>query len=419
MIFAQTTNGFDGVLTEKSVLHRKRIHAGVFCPKKEKVMPFGIDDLAQLQRAAFARVDDVVALTQRICAVPAPTGDERRRADFIAALWKERGYTPEIDEISNVYVQRGQRPDAPFLLLLAHIDTVFPATTPLLVRREGNTVYGPGIGDNCVSVAAMMTALQILDEYDYQTSMNIVAVANVGEEGLGNLRGARAAVDRYVQRDLGAVLVIDGRLGNVVDAAVGSKRWRINVSGPGGHSYGSFGTPSAIHGLSKIIASIADIQVPQEPKTTFNVGLIEGGTSVNTIAAYASAVVDLRSTDVAALDLLAQRVHNIAASAVGPQLRVTIENLGERPAGHRPVHDPLTKLVEKTLRWLDIEPRRIASSTDANIPISLNIPSVCIGITYGDKAHTVEENIQVEPITRGLSQLLRLCGDIDVQTLNP
>ena len=380
-------------------------------------MAFGIDDLAQVQREAFARIDQVVALTQQICAVPAPTGEERRRGEFVAALWRERGYTPEIDEVGNVYVRRGERQGAPILLLLAHIDTVFPAATPLLVRREGNVLYGPGIGDNCVSVAAMITALEILDEYDWQTSMNIVAVANVGEEGLGNLRGARAAVERYADKGLGAVLVVDGRLGNVVDTAVGSKRWRIGVSGPGGHSYGSFGTPSAIHGLGKIIAAIADMQVPQEPKTTFNVGLIEGGTSVNTVAARASAVIDMRSTDINALEQLAQKVHNIAMAAVGAQLRVEIEVLGERPAGRRPVDDPLTKLVEKTLRWLEIEPRRMASSTDANIAISMDMPAVCIGITYGDKAHTVEESIQIEPIARGLTQLVRLCGDIDERVL--
>lgn len=365
-----------------------------------------------LRQEARARVEAIAELTQRICAVPAPTGEERVRAEFVASLWRERGYTPEFDELDNVYVRRGTRPRAPILLLLAHTDTVFPAGTPINIRREGDLLFGPSIGDNSVSVASMLTVFEILDALGWETTVDIVAVANVGEEGLGNLCGARAAVQRYLP-SLAAVLAIDGRLGCIVNTAVGSKRWKITLKGPGGHSYGSFGTPSAIHTLGKIIAAISDLSVPQEPKTTFNVGTIEGGTSVNTIAAHASAVIDMRSTDLSALDHLAEQVRAIVLSHATPEsgLQATIDVLGERPAGSRSDKDPLVQLAVQALQWVEVEPKLVASSTDANIPISLNIPSACVGITRGEKAHTLDEYIQIPPIEKGVAHLVRLCVD--------
>ncbi len=364
--------------------------------------------LEQLKTLAAAHIEPVVALAQRICAIPAPTGHERQRAEFVAAHLRQRGYEPEIDEIGNVYTRRGERRRGPLLMLLAHTDTVFPLQTPLTIQREGDIVRGPGIGDNSLGVATLLTLLDLLDELGWKTATDIMAVANVGEEGLGNLRGSRAAVERY-RSELGTVLVIDGRLGYIVNTAVASQRWRITVRGPGGHAFGSFGTPSAIHGLGKIIAAIADVEVPREPRTTFNVGVIEGGNSVNSIAAWASALLDMRSTDAQTLARLAEQFRTIISQHLDPHLTVEIEVLGERPAGHRERTDPLVQLAAQTLTWLDLEPKYVASSTDANIPISLGIPAVCVGVTYGEKAHTLEERIHIPPIGKGLAQLLRLC----------
>ncbi len=365
-------------------------------------------ELNLLRESAFARTEAVVELAQRICAVPAPTGSERERAEFVASLLRERGYAPEIDEIGNVYIRRGKKGRGPLLMLLAHTDTVFPAGTPITIRREGDSVRGPSIGDNSIGVAGMISLLDILDALGWETAADILAVADVGEEGLGDLRGARTAVALYRQ-ELGAVIAIDGLLGYIVNAAVGSRRWRITVRGPGGHSFGSFGTPSAIHGLGRIIVALAEMQVPREPKTTFNVGVIEGGTSVNTIAPSASALLDLRSTDTTTLNRLTEQAREIVMRAAGPGLSVTIEVLGERPAGRRSEADPLVQLAARALDWLDITPSFVASSTDANIPISLNIPAVCVGVTRGDKAHTLDEYIQVPPIGKGLAQITRLC----------
>lgn len=366
-------------------------------------------DLERLRATAQTHVEAIASLAWRICEVAAPTGQEFERARLVAALWQERGYQPEIDEVGNVYVRRkGRRKNAPLLMLMAHTDTVFPAATPIIIKREGDTLYGPGISDNSVSVATMLHTFDLLDELRIETATDVVAVANVGEEGLGNLLGARTAVERY-RANLGAVVVIDGGLGHITYGAVGSQRWRITVRGPGGHSYGSFGTPSAIHGLGRIIASLADIQVPHNPRTTFNVGMIEGGTSVNTIAAEASALLDMRSTDVEVLARLTAEARRIIEQRAGPGLNVEITVLGERPAGERSLSDPLILLAGRVLQWLGIEPRYGLSSTDANIPISLNIPSVCLGVTHGENAHTLQECFQIPPLGRGLAQIGRVC----------
>lgn len=364
----------------------------------------------RLRAFAHTRSEAVAELARRICEVPAPTGSERERAEFVASLWRERGYLPEIDAIGNVYTHRGKQGTGPVLMLLAHTDTVFPPSIPIAVERAGDILRGPGIGDNSASVAAMISALEVLDALQIETAVDLVAVADVGEEGLGNLRGARAAIERY-RESLGAVLVIDGSLGQITHVAVGSQRWRLIVRGPGGHSFGAFGLPSAIHGLGRIIAAIADLAVPSEPKTTFNVGVIEGGTSVNTIAAHASALLDMRSIDVAALNRLASQVRTIMERYNGEGLQTEIEILGERPAGGRSRSDPLVSLAAQTLAWLGIEPEYGASSTDANIPLSLAIPAVCIGLTHGAGVHTVEEYIHVPPIGDGLAQIVYLCHE--------
>jgi tripeptide aminopeptidase len=384
------------------------VYAGTYqIVNKEEDMEKTFVDWNLLRLTALSRREEIVALAQRICEVPAPTGNEIERAHFVAAQLQERGYMPEMDALGDVYVHRGNHTQRPVVMLMAHLDTVFPAETPIVVRRDGDILRGPGIADNSASVATMLCTLSLLDELAIETPVDLVAVANVGEEGLGNLRGARAAVERYWNR-LGAVIAIDGRLGKIVNEAVGSKRWRITVTGPGGHSFGSFGQPSAIHGLGRIIAAIADLKVPSQPKTTYNVGIIEGGTSVNTIAARASALLDMRSADSASLERLAEQVQELLVHAAGAGLQTEVEVLGERPGGKSERSEQLVHLAMSTLRWLGYEPGCQPSSTDANIPISLNIPAVCVGVTFGERAHTLDEFLHIEPLGDGLAQVARL-----------
>lgn len=362
--------------------------------------------MQNLKDAAAKHLDTVTERTMRITEVPSPTGDERKRAEFVASLWKELGYDAEIDDISNVYIRRGNK-GGKAVMLLAHIDTVFPAGTEIKVRRDDEWMYGPGIGDNASNVASMLTTIQILDELGIETDSDIIAVADVGEEGLGNLRGARQAVERF-RDELGVVLVLDGRLGRVTMSGVGSVRWRVTVNGPGGHSFGAFGLPSAIHGLCRIGVAIADLKVPEKPKTTYNVGVIEGGTTVNSIAARASAIIDMRSADAGELEKLVAQVREIVGTKAGEGLETEIELLGERPAGAQKETDPLIAKAGDALRWVGYDPTFESSSTDMNIPISFGIPAVCVGVSEAERGHTVHEAIRVAPFEKGLAVALRL-----------
>lgn len=364
-----------------------------------------------LRRSANERTEAVVQLASRICQVAAPTGAEYRRATFVAGEFRKRGYEPQIDAIGNVYARRG-RAGGDVLMLAAHTDTVFPTTESIRVVRDNGFVRGAGIGDNSLGVAAMLATFDILDHLGFETPADVVAVANVGEEGLGNLRGIREAVRRY-SGSIGAAIAIEGHnLGRVTNVAVGSRRWRLIVRGPGGHSWGAFGQPSAIHGIAQIVSRIAAIPVPKSPRTTFNVGLIEGGTSVNTIASEASAVIDMRSIDAGELDRLSDRVQAIVEQSLPRHLTGEIEVLGERPPGVIDRNHPLVLAARRSLNWLGLEATLEASSTDANIPLSMGIPAVCIGITRGGRGHTVDEYIQVPPISQGVAQLTRLVTDV-------
>lgn len=375
--------------------------------------------LARLRRLADGLLPRLADLTEQICLIPAPTNHEAERARWVAQALSERGLQVEMDDLHNVYARRSGTGRGAALMLAAHTDTVFPPGTPIAVERANGTLIGPGIGDNSLGVAGLLALVDLLDAADIRTPGDLILVANVGEEGLGNLRGIAAAVDRF-ESELGGVVAVEGHnLGRVTHVAVGSRRIRVTVEGPGGHSWGAFGEPSAIHELAGIIQDVAQIPVPLEPRTTFNVGLIEGGVSVNTIAPQAAAVIDLRSTDPGALAWLAREVQRIVARRRTDRVATAIEVLGERPAGSIPPSSPLVRLAVEVLGQLGFEAELNASSTDANIPISRGIPAVCIGLSYGARAHRTDESIQIAPAAVGLVQLAllaeRFAGDVGGQ----
>ena len=365
-----------------------------------------------LRQAAEGASERVAGLAAEIAQVASPSNHEETRAAWIAERLRTMGYAPEIDAISNVIVRRGRRGgkgQGKPILVMAHTDTVFPFDVPLDIRRDGDWLCGPGTGDNSTSVAAVMTALALLDAHEITTAAELIVVFNVGEEGLGNLRGARAATDRF-QDEVRAVLVVDGKLGHITNGGVGSSRWRVTVRGPGGHSYMHFGRPSAVHGLAEIISGISRLQVPSSPKTTFNVGMISGGTSVNTIAPSAEAIIDLRSEDADALATLVSDARAVVErlGESGQGLTATIDILGERPAGRLPEDDPMVALAAESARTLGLDPRFNISSTDANIPISRGISSVCVGVYEGEEAHTVNERVMVPSLRLGMIHLMDL-----------
>lgn len=366
-------------------------------------------DIERLLSRAKVSLADTIALTARVAQIPAPTGAEAERAAFVAQEMHAIGLADvRTDSVGNVIGRRPGRGGSPAVMIAAHTDTVFPAETDLTVHRTAERIAGPGVGDNSLGVAAMLTAARLLTMLGLTTAGDLLFVADVGEEGLGDLRGMREAVRNY-RDNLGAVVAVEGHnLGRVTHRAVGSRRYRITVHGPGGHSWGNYGRPNAIHILAKLITELVALPIPSTPKTSLSVGTIEGGVSVNTIAPTASTLVDLRSISQANLERLAAQVERAVRAVRIPDVQVTADVLGDRPAGDLPADAPIVQSCMETLRALGIPPTLDASSTDANVPIGLGIPAVCIGIAEGGNAHRLEEFIRISTIPTGLQQLLLL-----------
>jgi tripeptide aminopeptidase len=365
-----------------------------------------------VRAAADAVTPDVLELTALISAVPSPTGEETAKSLLVERLFATAGLTTERDAIGDVVGVIPGRPQSRAgssrLVVAAHIDTVFPIGTPLEVRRSAERLSGPGVGDNSVAVAAAIKLADLLRIAGEVPAVDVLLTGNVGEEGLGNLRGIREVL--AARSDIGAVVALEGHnLGRVTHVAVGSRRFRITVKGPGGHSWGDFGRPNAIHGLSKLVAELDAIPLPRSPKTTLNVGMISGGVSVNTIAPEASCLLDLRSIDESALRRLSDRVTRLVdRSNRGDAVIYKAESIGERPAGVVAADSPIVQIAASTLTALGLEPSFDASSTDANVPIAAGIPAVCIGLTTGGNVHRTDEFIDLEPVSKGVTQLALL-----------
>lgn len=361
-----------------------------------------------LQRAE-AVLPEVIEELITICEIPAPTFQEERRTQYVQQRMTELGlHGVTVDAVGNVVGRIPGTGGGPTLLLAAHIDTVFPMETEIRVRRDGEILRAPSVGDNSASVASMLWVARLLLEEKVSLAGDVIFAATVGEEGLGNLRGIRSVMERYGD-EVDYVLALDGSLGSMVRQGVGSRRFRLVVQGEGGHSWGAFGTPSAIHSLCRMVTRISELRVPANPKTTYNVGNISGGTSVNTIAARAEAILDLRSLDRAELKRLESRVRRIVAEVARETgVSADLELLGDRPIGSIPEDHPLCVLVRTVHREMGIQTRSYPSSTDANIPLSMGIPAVTVGVTLGGNGHRLDEYIHTSPLPRGIGQILLL-----------
>jgi tripeptide aminopeptidase len=254
-------------------------------------------------------------------------------------------------------------------------------------------------------VASVALLKRAFKELGQTPAIDIVITGNVGEEGLGDLRGMRAVVDALP--DIAGAIAVEGHLlGRLTHRAVGSKRLKVTVTGAGGHSWGKAGEPSAIHHLARIVARLDDIPLQDDPKTSFNAGLFSGGISVNTIAPEAVAILDMRSTSADALADLVADVERVIGMPTPHGIKVVTEVVGDRPAGENPRHEGLAPIADSVLRELGFDVHYDASSTDANVPISRGIPAICIGLTTGANAHRTDEFIRISPLVKGFAQLV-------------
>lgn len=371
-------------------------------------------------------IDRIIELAIQIQQIAAPTFHEEKRAEFVRGLFEQEGLRDVgMDETGNVYgrwtVDGGQqKAGSKPLVVSAHLDTVFPFEMDLSVRREEGRIHGIGIGDNSLGVAALFGLLWMLKENpspltpfpEGEGKHDIWFVANTCEEGLGDLRGMKSVVDRF-GGEVTAYLVLEGMaLGHIYHKAVGVKRYRVTARTQGGHSWSDYGQPSAVVELSKLVVQLSALKLPPKPRTTMNVGRIQGGTSVNTIPAEAWLELDLRSEGQAELAELVEGVERLIEAGSRAGIEIEADAIGARPAGEMPVGHPLVRLAQACLEEQGWEPVLTSGSTDANIPLSRGYPALVLGVTRGGGAHTKGEFIELAPVERGMAQLVRFVRSV-------
>jgi tripeptide aminopeptidase len=334
--------------------------------------------------------DTAFAEQKRITEIPAPPYKEKVRAEYYLKRMQELGFKDaSIDSEGNVIaLRKGSGGGRPRLVVSAHLDTVFPEGTDVTVKEKDGVILAPGIGDDSRGLAALLSLIKSINVNGIVTTGDIMFVGTVGEEELGNLRGVKALFRDHA--DIDGFISIDGLgITRVVNQATGSHRYEMIFKGPGGHSFQEFGLPSAIHAMGRAIAKISDLQTPSDPKTTFTVGTVGGGTSVNAIASEARMAVDMRSDSTEELLKLEARLLDLVKQAVAEEnarwktdkMTVEIRLIGDRPAGIVAMDSPIVQATRRAVTVITRAPRVTfaGSSTDSNLAMSLGIPAVTIG----------------------------------------
>ena len=376
--------------------------------------------MAVIERDHDAFIADIIAITE----IASPPFKETKRGDAMLERFRALGLSDvERDPEGNVLgVRRGTRGSGPLLVVCAHLDTVFPEGTDVRVKRQGMRLSAPGVGDNSRSLAVILAMIRAMNEARVQTAGDILFVADVGEEGLGDLHGVKYLLKegRYKGR-VGQFITIDGSGpgDDIVTGAVGSRRYRVTFTGPGGHSYGAFGLVSPAFAMADAMKRLGALRVPETPKTTFNVGVVGGGTSVNSIPNSMWMEVDMRSEsplelekiETAFLALVKDSVtaENKVRSTTEGAVNADVKLVGARPSGQTGADAPIVQIAAASARAAGLTPSFSFSSTDANLPISLGIPAIRLqsGGT-GDHAHALDEWVDVEKgaSVRGIKVLL-------------
>jgi tripeptide aminopeptidase len=352
-----------------------------------------------------ARDSGIISEQIAVSEIPAPSGSEEQRAAWIAERFTMLGLADvRTDAAGNVIARRPGAADGPSVAVCAHLDTVFPASISLRVQRDGNRLIGPGIGDNGRGLAAMLAIAQEIDGVTLRTQASVDFVATTGEEGLGDLRGAKeffaAAGGDW---PIATAIAIDGPGDErVVHRALGCRRYRITFRAHGGHSWAAYGQPNPVHAAAAAVARLTAIPLPRDPRTTLTVARIGGGMAINAIPEDGWFELDVRSTSATTLEWMDHEMRRVLRAAESTEnsrrvtgttpLTCTIELIGDRPCGDVPVDHPLVAAAVEATRLIGREPDLAAASTDANVPISLGVPAIAVGAGgRGGDAHTVGE----------------------------
>ena len=354
--------------------------------------------------ARIAARDSATIRTQvAVSQIAAPTGDERERGEWVATRLRSLGLRDaRIDSAGNVVAMRPGLEDLAPVLVCAHLDTVFAREVQLTFRRNGDRVTGPGIGDNGRGLAAMLAIAEEVDGRLVRTRRPIVFAATTGEEGAGDLRGAKYLFSALDEQPAAAIALDGAGDERIVHKALGSRRYHIAYRGPGGHSWAAFGVPNAVHAAASAAAMLASLPLPRSPRTTLSVSRIGGGTSINSIPEEGWLEVDLRSTSASVLDRFDREIRIIVRAAAQqenarratatPPLSHDVMVIGDRPSGELSADHPLVVSAMEATQLIDREPELAAASTDANVPIAMGIPAIAIGAGgRGGDAHTPGE----------------------------
>ena len=386
----------------------------------EGLGPKLLQDVSVKAALDAARADEARTLAEQveICEVEAPPFKETKRGELYARKFRELGLqNVRIDKVGNVLGDRPGQAARPHFVLAAHLDTVFPEGTNVKTTQEGSITRGPGIGDDCRGLAVQLAVIRALKAGNVQTPGSITFVGNVGEEGLGDLRGVKFLFNEGLKGQIDRFVSIDGTGLGITPTSVGSLRYRVTFKGPGGHSYGAFGMVNPIQALGRAMAAIGDFQVPNEPKTTFNVGRIGGGTSVNSIPFEAWMEVDMRSADAASLQSLDAKFHRAVDDAAAAEnarwgsraLSVDKTLVGNRPAGRAPATSAIVQTAASVTKALGLPVSMDEGSTDANYPQSLGIAAITIdGGGRGTGAHALDEAFDSTDSWKGTQRALLL-----------
>jgi len=355
----------------------------------------------------------------RFCEIPAPSFKEDARGAELKRVFQQLGLqNVRVDKAGNVLGTYPGAAPRPHVVIAAHLDTVFPEGTDVRVKRDGKFLRGPGIGDDCRGLAVLVAAIREMKKAGVQTPGTITFVANVGEEGLGDLRGVKQLFNDTLKDQIDRFVSIDGTGVHVTNVAVGSHRYRVTFKGPGGHSFGAFGMPNPMGAMGRAIAKIQEMQVPKQPKTTFNVGRVGGGTSVNSIPFEAWMEVDMRSSDpasLAAVDAAFQKAVDTSVAEENQRwgrpntITAVKELVGDRPAGSTPENSAIVRAGLATATALGFNANLGEGSTDSNLPMSLKIPAITIGGGgRGSEAHALTESFDTTDAWMGTQYTILL-----------
>ncbi len=360
---------------------------------------------------------ETLALLEELCRIPAPSHHEEKRAEFCLKWFLDHGAEGSyIDEALNVIYPMNCEGRDDIVVFMAHTDTVFPDAEPYPYQNDGEYIYCPGVCDDTVCLVQIMMTMKYILENGLKPDCGIIFAANACEEGLGNLKGIRQIMKDYAGR-IKAVYTVDGGYRHIVNRCVGSHRYRVTIETEGGHSYGAFGNKNAIYYLSDLVCRFYDQKVPQKEgaKTTYNVGIIEGGTSVNTIAQQASVLYEYRSDDEECLAVMQASFEKEIEKTKEKGVGVTVELLGERPCSGKVDEAILHAMAERCMavqeKHSGIPCVAESGSTDCNIPMSLGVPAICVGSYVGSGVHTREEKLEISSIPVGLKIVAELILD--------